>query len=456
MAPTEINKATVGELIKSLQVGEFVTIKKIDQGGALQARRLKSGGVQFYWRYTSDGVSDRVPIGTYDPIAPPKSKEPTARGYSIAAAVAACEEKAKLQQDKADTGGYREHVAAERRAQEKAKADKALSDKHTLAKLLEAYVEYLKKKGRRSFADAVSLFRLHVLEPWPALAATRAANVTTEQMTDVLRAVAEAGKGRTSNKLRSYLRAAFQCAVDVNVDHSLPISFKVFKITVNPVAPTKRIAAHDKADKNPLSLQELRTYWQLIQKETGIKGGTLRLHLLSGGQRIEQLVKLENRNVRRDQFTIFDAKGRPALQPRPHTLPLIPAAADAAKLLANDSIYVLSTDGGETPLAAATLSNWSKEVVADDIADFQLKRVRSGIETALAAAGISKEIRGYLQSHGMTGVQAKHYDGYDYFNEKLEALETLFALLEDDEASRATKPVKRKKGRPRVDARGQT
>jgi hypothetical protein len=51
-----------------------------------------------------------------------------------------------------------------------------------------------------------------------------------------------------------------------------------------------------------------------------------------------------------------------------------------------------------------------------------LKRIRSGIETLLAAAGVPRDVRGHLQSHGLTGVQARHYDGHDYMSEKRQAL----------------------------------
>jgi hypothetical protein len=34
-------------------------------------------------------------------------------------------------------------------------------------------------------------------------------------------------------------------------------------------------------------------------------------------------------------------------------------------------------------------------------------------------------VRGHLQSHGLTGVQARHYDGHDYMPEKRKAIEIL-------------------------------
>lgn len=45
----------------------------------------------------------------------------------------------------------------------------------------------------------------------------------------------------------------------------------------------------------------------------------------------------------------------------------------------------------------------------DAIASFQLRRMRSGIETLLDANQVIKEIRGQLQSHGLTTVQGRHY-----------------------------------------------
>lgn len=76
-------------------------------------------------------------------------------------------------------------------------------------------------------------------------------------------------------------------------------------------------------------------------------------------------------------------------------------------------------------MAGTTLSSWARQVVGSPIEGFQLKRVRSGVETLPAANRINREIRGHVQSHGLTGVAARHYDGRDYMREKREALEVL-------------------------------
>ena len=419
---------SIGTVLRELPNGRFTTIRKIEQGGALQARRLANGGIQFYWRYTYEGQTDRIAIGTYDSSAAPKSLSPTAKGYSIAAAGEECRIRARIQQEKKLAGGYREHVATIKKVRAQTKAMEQSAKDQTLTKLLDTYCKHLENSGRQSFADARSIFNLHVIGAWPEMASLPASSISAEQVTDMLRKLIQDGKGRTANKLRAYIRAAYQCALDVNSLASIPSTFKPFHITNNPAALTRRDAAYDKADKYPLSLVALKKYWRLIQLVPGVQGAALRLHLLTGGQRIEQLTKLRRKDVTDDSITIYDAKGRPGQAARKHTIPILAPALAALKLLPSQGEYVLSTDNGRRPISAMTMTNWSK-AIATSIPEFQLKRVRSGVETALAGAGISKEIRGQLQSHGLSGIQARHYDAYDYMREKRDALATLFSIL---------------------------
>ena len=76
-----------------------------------------------------------------------------------------------------------------------------------------------------------------------------------------------------------------------------------------------------------------------------------------------------------------------------------------------------------------TLSKLAAEIARPHISGFTVKRGRSGVETALAAARISRDDRGHLQSHGITGVQARHYDGHDYLDAKRDGLDLLYLLL---------------------------
>jgi integrase len=321
----------------------------------------------------------------------------------------------------------------ERQQQEAKAAEKVIQierETYTLENLLAAYCDYLKSLERKSHSAARSIFKVHILEAWPEIAALPANMVTSEQIADMMRKVIEQGKGRTANKLRSYIRAAYQVAKAARSKASIPLAFKSYNVKANPASDTEPDESANKADKNPLSADELRAYWKTIKYMPGIKGAVLRLHLLTGGQRMEQLVALLVTDVGVGSITIMDGKGRPGKAARPHTVPLIPSASAALQGCSPVGTYVLSIDGGKTHISAYTLSRWAK-AAATGIAEFKAKRIRSGVETILAAAQISQDYRGRLQSHGVAGVQNRHYDGHHYLDEKRHALDTLLNQLEE-------------------------
>jgi integrase len=222
------------------------------------------------------------------------------------------------------------------------------------------------------------------------------------------------------------------------------VSFKAFEVKHNPAAET--VAIKLETDKNPLKPAHLRQYWQAIEKLPGVQGAALRLHLLTGGQRIEQLRLLVRSNVKPGTITLLDAKGRAGRGARPHTVPLTSAARAAmAELLALNAggDYPLSVTGGKTPISAKGFAEWAKAAASgiewvdlgEPVGQFQAKRLRSGVETTLASLRVSQEIRGHLLSHGVKGVQAASYDGHDYQLEKLEALDTLHRYLTETSAN---------------------
>lgn len=433
---------TIGQVIKALTAGKFANLGKVIPSGSLEVRKLASGAVIFYWRSTIGGKTERVTIGHYDSTASPKALKPTIKGYSAEAAMRAAETLAQKHQDNKPAGGYPALVAAAKVSKQKEASEKHEAAKQTLQSLLDDYCDHLEALGRTAHKDARSIFKLHITEPWPKVAALPANEVTGEQIADMMRRVLELGKGRTANKLRSYVRAAYQTARAARSKASIPLHFKAYNVVANPAADTEPDESQNKPDKKPLTADHLRTYWQAIKHAPGFKGAALRLHLLTGGQRIEQLVNLLSANVAGDSILLFDGKGRPGKPPRPHTVPLIPAAAAALLDCKPQGHFALSTDGGKTHLGAVTLSAWAVEAAAD-IPEFQAKRIRSGVETLLASVGVSTEIRGRLQSHGIAGVQARHYDGHDYMAEKRKALETLHKLLNQKPASNVT-PIKKR------------
>lgn len=426
---------TPGQLINEMAPGAFLKLAKIIPAGSLEARKLSTGAVNFYWRVTVGGKNLRELVGIYDSGASPKSLTPTAKGFSIMAATRAAEAMAQKHVAHLPDGG----IVGVKKAEEAAKVAKQkaadLEAHQTLERLLSDYCDHLESLGRSAHKDARSIFALHVVAPWPDVARMPARNVTLEHVADMMRLVREKGKDRTANKLRSYVRSAYATALKARSSASIPVRFKAYMVSHNPAADTQPDESANRADKNPLSAEELRTYWQIIRNLPGIKGAALRLHLLTGGQRIAQLVRLKCSDIQPDSIVLTDGKGRPGKPARPHAVPLVPAARLALEALSPAGEWAISTDGGITHLAPTTLSNWAVEAVGDQIEGFSTKRIRSGVETLLASVRVSSETRGRLQSHGIMGVQARHYDGHDYMAEKLEAVEMLYRLLTNTSAS---------------------
>lgn len=421
---------TVGQILKELQPGSrYVKLAKIQPTGSLEAKKLAGGAIIFNWRYTFKGKDDRPIIGTYDPHAPPKSLEPTERGFSYMAAVRAAEAMALEHYKSRGDGGRPALVAQKEKEISDAQKMQEIFEKKTLKQLCNDYCDFLSELGRSSHRDSRSIFQLHVVEAFPKIANLPAKEVSATHVASMMRKLYESNKGRTSNKLRSYLRAAYTIAQASVSKPNIPEKFQEYGIVHNPAAETFPDESANKPGKRPLSENELIEYCKIIQADSSIKGATLRLHLFTGGQRIKQFVELKTEDVTSDSITIYDGKGRPGRPPRPHLIPLIKEGMAALAECKPAGMYAISTDGGETHIHETTLSDWAKTLVGEKIPNFQLKRVRSGIETLLASKGIDKSIRGRLQSHGISGVQDRHYDGYEYLKEKMMALVTLHAAL---------------------------
>jgi integrase len=436
--------------------GTFKTLRRIVPLGSLQARRRADGAVLLAWRFsvTVDGVEreSREQFGVYDPALPPKSLKPSGNRYSLAAAVRHAESLAEQHAARRREGGLLA-IRAARQAQEEAFRASAASDaSKTLSHLMGDYADHLQRLGRSSHRQVRSVARRHI-DTNTQIATTAALLVTPEDVADLMRAANDSGKPRTANKLRSYVRAAYEVAKSARIDASVPAAFKGYGVKSNPAAETKVIDATKGRPRTirALSPAQLRAYWNIIRAVPGKKAALLRLHLLTGGQRIAQLLRLRVADISDDLITIYDGKGRSRAL-RPHAVPLIPAARRALDEAATTTgEFALSSDGGDTHISESAFDGWAKEIIgaagdqAKPLAGFMPKLVRSGVETALAAFGIDKEVRGRLQSHGISGVQDAHYNAHDYLPQKRRALETLYRMLNAPDQMDAPSAARRTK-----------
>jgi len=415
--------------------------------GRLRVRARPTGQVLFYFRYTNPaGQQQQIPLGVYNPTGRDGLTLRTAR-------VRAGDLSLRYQRGEHDLRAHLEHDGAERMAQlEKAKRAREeaerLDKSGTLRALLDGYADHLEARGKVSAKQARTLFKKNVLDAKPELAQMRASAIAHQDINALLATLVEKGKGRTASKLRAYLRAAYSLALQAGSDPTVPSSLHGFHLSANPVAaiPAKALAAFNRVRERTLNVSELKTYMMALDAlPEGMTRDSLWLALLLGGQRPAQLVRVTSSDIDFDGLTItlHDAKGA-RTQARVHRLPLASRAAAIVQRV-HETIArtydgespVIFTNNGKVPVRVETLSATVAEICKGMIAKktareaFELRDVRRTCETMLAGMGVSRDVRAQILSHGLGGVQQRHYDRHDYMAEKLAALTAWDARLQE-------------------------
>lgn len=228
--------------------------------GKLTVRIRISGLKLFYFRYTcSDGKRKLLALGEYS--------QKSGRGrLSLAEAIEKAGELTRLYRS-----GIRDlhtYLVAEARNKEREiKESEELrlrredeANRGSLRKLLDGYVEHLERANIIDWKDVRSIFRLHVLGPFPDLANRKAAEVKAKDLREVLARLVDCSKGRTAGKLRSYLRAAFSSAIKAEFDPTAPSSLIGFAIEANPCDALPSMSKFNNAGERTLSEEELQRY----------------------------------------------------------------------------------------------------------------------------------------------------------------------------------------------------
>lgn len=455
--PVRRRGAITDRELRALKPGPWLTDPAPRGAGVLQARRT-GATVRFYYRYTTDtGTRERVALGLYDPDG--------VAGITLAQARALAGERSRQYQAgdrRLREAATREREArareeqAQREAEQRTRDAAALRDAATLGALCTAYADYLEAAGKSSHKAARGALNRWVRNRWPTLWETPAADVTPPQVVDVLLPLVEAKKARTANMVRGYLRAAYALAVSARLRADAPASLRRLGLESNPVRDVLPVAGGNRARDRALTIAELRAYWHALSataKDAAAAAAAgeppphvpppqiaaaLRLHLLTGAQRWQQLARATVADLDPDSRAVRlrDPKGRRAVA-RDHWVPLLPAAEAAITAMRQPAKgpYLLTFTGGESGAddsrARRELATIAAALVArgEVAAPFTLGDLRRTVETRLAEARVPADVRAHLQSHGLGGVQARHYDRYDRAPEVRAALETLHRIL---------------------------
>jgi len=371
---------------------------------------------------TATGVERRQRIGDFGP-------------HSVTTA----RDEARRLRGLVDAG--RDPFAEKATARAQAQDERARSEA-TFGNMLLAYCARLRQLEKPSAAKVEAELRRTIETPFPAIWKKSAASVALDDLVRITSALVDAGKLRQAEKTRSYVRAAYGLVTSAkgrSGAEDLVADFSTVTNLARDLATVERPKkTGDERHKRDLPIAELAAYWKRIKSLPTRSAALLRLHLLTGAQRCEQLsrltkagVDLEGRSIR-----LYDIKGK-RREARVHVVPLVPEAMDAAKLLmSGEGEFVFSFDGGVTGASYQSFREAVRDVgtkmveAGESPCTFTPGELRITVETRLAALGVSRETRAQLQSHGLFGVQDKHYDKHTYMDEKRAALETLRSILE--------------------------
>ena len=426
--------------LAALATGEWANDSATHGAGVLQARKLASGAIGFYYRYTGPNrKQDRLSLGSTMSLAEARTAATAlARRYQAGDR----DLRAALEAEEVEAA----------RARALAEAEVQAASQSTLGALLDAYVDGLLTAGKISARGVQNAVLLHIKTPFPLLWSRPAAEIELDDLIAIVARLVKLKKLREAGKIRSYLRAAYAAAIRAKQDATAPDALRALNLSRNPAQDLATIDSGTPRER-ALSVAELRAYWARIAAMPDAHGALLRFHLLTGAQRIAQLARLmtSDWDVDHQSVRILDIKGR-RRRGRVHVVPVIAEAqADLARMQAatddaeaepadkrteRKAKFLFSVTGGRAAVTYDVFRNALDRVVSDmatakelDGPAFTPGDLRRTVETRLAALGYTEEVRGHLQSHGLSGVQKRHYNMYEYDAEKRAAINALYTLI---------------------------
>ncbi|MBY7844274.1 integrase arm-type DNA-binding domain-containing protein [Vibrio fluvialis] len=381
--------------------------------GKLGVQVTPKGSKRFVFRYFVDGKARFIPLGQFPELALNDART-----------------KQKELGDLLLQGiDPKEHLQAQQKAQQQAKKEE--SRKGSLKQLFDAYVAQMKKDGKRTHKAVLASLEKEVYPHIPP--ATKAKDVTKDDIKFVLAAMIRRDARTQSNRVRSYLMAAFNYALEHDEDPANYIDEATFGLEINPVAgipkqkDAERVGEHYlKMGEVMMLIDDLNNEYQRFKMGESIRHLIL-LCLFTGGQRPYELAASKWEAIDWQQKTLLITPDI-SKNKRPHLLPLTDSALAILERqrFNNDSEFIFPHrlhSGEHIRLDSLSQGIERYRSATPQIKPFTPRDLRRTCKTLMGELGISKDIRDRLQNHALNDVASKHYDRYEYLPEKRRALE---------------------------------
>ena len=371
-----------------------------------------AGSKTFFLSYTSprSGKRTQISLGRYPGVGLKEARE-----------------KARNYRDLLATGvDPKEEIERERRR------DLELAIRPAVADLFDAYIADLKMDEKRSAPEVRRIFEKHIAG---IIGDKAAAEVTTDDILDVLAPIVQRGARVHADNVRAYLRAAFEFGLHARTTTRWRGRIPDFGLTHNPVANTRKAMSRKPVGRRALTAEEVRRVWC----GTGISTPShlaLKL-LLSTGQRVEEVLQANWRefDLTSKLWTIpAERRKNRNTATEPHIVPLTDfhiALLGQVRGSTEHKDWLFPHKNGKQPRKADALYQATHRFCrANLIEPFAPRDCRRTFKTLAGSIGIDLEVRNRIQGHAMTDVGSVHYDRWGYLPEKRRAMEQWATWLE--------------------------
>ncbi|WP_295899467.1 site-specific integrase [uncultured Vibrio sp.] len=392
----------------------YVWEKTAERGtGRLGVQITPAGTKSFKFRYYQNGKIVFIPIGRFP-------------GVTLANARKVADSYSELLSNGIAPKDYLDEKEAEQRY-----VEQELARSGSFEQLIDLYTEYKRIQGKRNYeSDKQKIIR----NIYPYVDKNRKAKeFEPNDFMEALGIPISEGFAPKSNKLRSYLHAAF--AFGLKNDNN-PASFnsKVkFGLKYNPISLIHKQTQAEKAGERFLSIDELvqllhdMTYRYSDLKLASSTRNFIKLCFYLGGQRPYEIANTLWSDVNFQDRTLTI---RPEIfkTGTAHVVPLTETALailnECSKENKFKSPYVFyKKTKPKEPMPSNTLAQALLSYKrSTNIENFVGRDFRRTFKTLGGQFKISKEVRDRIQGHAISDVSGKHYDRYEYLDEKTEGL----------------------------------
>lgn len=306
---------------------------------------------------------------------------------------------------------------------EKAKPAETVSD------LVDRYIkEYAKIEKRSWFHDDRILHK----EVVPLFGRKRLTDVTRRDIRGALKPIVERGSGVRANRALEIIRKMFNWAIQEDL------------LTVNPAAGMAKLATESHRERY-LSPEEYKKLWEALPKAgIGEHGGEYFKLIILTGLREMEVLKAEWAQIDFNQ-KIWTIPSKNAKNSRDQLVPISPMVLEALltlkRLPPRERKYVFQSPEKDTHVVRNFVE---KRIVklrkVAKIKDLRIHDLRRSATTYWGKLKVEPHIKDRLLNHAAKKVSDKHYDQWQYLDEKRAALESWEQLVVEMIGTKSTPP----------------